>query len=213
MITSAVTTRQAALIVCRDCHLLCRAAPETDAKSPARCPRCHARLRTRKVNSLSRTWALSIAAALFYLPANLLPITQTVQMGASRSDTIISGVLYFIKTGMWGIALIIFVASILIPLLKLIIIFYLLISVHRRSTWQPKDRTRLYRATEAIGRWSMVDIFAVTILVALIKLGAIAEANAGQGAVFFAAVVVTTMLAAMSFDPRLIWDALESDDA
>ncbi len=212
MITSAVTTRQVALIVCQDCHLLCRTA-ETDDHSPLRCPRCHARLRARKINSMSRTWALSIAAALFYLPANLLPITHTIQMGASRSDTIISGVLYFIKTGMWGIALIIFVASILIPLLKLIILFYLLISVKRRSTWKPRDRTRLYRVTEAIGRWSMVDIFAVTILVALIKFGAIAEADAGQGAVFFAIVVTTTMLAAMSFDSRLIWDALESDDA
>ncbi|RTZ96093.1 MAG: paraquat-inducible membrane protein A [Deltaproteobacteria bacterium] len=212
MNVSAISSRKAAMIACHDCHLLCR-APENPGAVPARCPRCHARLHTRKVNSISRTWAFSIAAALFYLPANLLPITHTVQMGLPRSDTIISGVLYFIKTGMWGIALIIFVASILIPLLKLVVLFYLLISVHCRSSWRPRDRTRLFRITEAIGRWSMVDIFAVTILVGLVKLGVVAEADAGQGALFFAAVVITTMLAAMSFDPRLIWDALESDDA
>lgn len=209
MNVSAMTTRQAALITCPECHLLCRPS-EMSERSPARCPRCHARLRARKANSISRTWALTLAAALFYIPANLLPITHMTQMGVSQSDTIISGVLYFIKTGMWGIASIIFVASVLIPLLKLMSLTFLLVSVQRRSTWRPRDRTRLYRVTEAIGRWSMVDIFAVTILVALIKLGAIAEVNAGQGALFFAAVVVTTMLAAMSFDPRLIWDVQES---
>ncbi len=203
-----MTSRRAGLVDCPDCHLLCR-APRAMGKRVARCPRCHTRLHVRKVNSLARTWALTLAAVLFYFPANLLPITRATQMGAFQANTIIGGVLYFIKTGMWGIAMIIFVASVLIPIIKLLVLFFLLISVHRRSAWRPGDRTRLYRITETVGRWSMVDIFAVTILVALINLGAIAEVRAGQGALFFAAVVITTMLAAMSFDPRLIWDARE----
>jgi paraquat-inducible protein A len=121
-----------------------------------------------------------------------------------------SGVIYFIGSGMWPIALVIFVASILVPMLKLIILTFLLISVQRKSTWRLKDRTRLYRITEAIGRWSMVDIYVVTILVALVNLGSLATIKAGPGAAFFAAVVVITMFAAMSFDPRLIWDAKET---
>jgi paraquat-inducible protein A len=182
------------------------------ARMPAICPRCGARLHIRKKNSISRTWALILTAMMFYLPANILPITHLSQLGVVQSDTIISGVIYFFETGMWPIALIILIASIFIPLLKLIILIFLLISVQRQSTWRPRDRTRLYRITEVVGRWSMVDIYVVTILVALIKLGAVADIDAGPAALFFSAVVVITMLAAMSFDPRLIWDAQESHD-
>jgi paraquat-inducible protein A len=163
----------------------------------------------RKPNSLKRTWALVLAAAIFYIPANLLPITVVISLGKAQADTIMSGVIYFIHTGMWPIALVIFVASILVPMLKLIILTFLLITVQRKSAWRPKDRTRLYRITEAIGRWSMVDIYVVTILVALVNLGNLATIKAGLGAAFFAAVVVITIFAAMSFDPRLIWDAKE----
>jgi len=150
-----------------------------------------------------------IAAYIFYIPANVLPITHVVSFGRTQSDTIMSGVIYFAATGMWPIALVIFVASILVPLFKLIILTTLLVSVHHRSTWRPRLRTQLYRMTEAVGRWSMLDIFVVTILVALVRLGNIASVSAGQAAVFFAAVVVLTMLAALSFDPRLIWDQME----
>jgi paraquat-inducible protein A len=122
-----------------------------------------------------------------------------------------SGVIYFIHTGMWPIALVIFIASVFVPLAKLFILTFLLISVQRKWQWRPKDRTRLYRITEAIGRWSMTDIYVVTILVALVKLGGLATIEAEAGAVFFAAVVVTTMIAAMSFDPRLIWDSMETN--
>ena len=142
-----------------------------------------------------------------------MPITKITSMGAVQTDTIMSGVIYFITTGMWPIALIIFVASIFVPIAKLLILTFLVISVQRRSSWRPKDRTRLYRLIEAIGRWSMVDIFAVTILVALVHLGAIANIEAQSGVMFFAAVVVITMFAAMSFDPRLIWDTKEPEDA
>ena len=202
------TALNSRMVGCHSCHLLCRPTG-VDAGVILRCPRCGARLLLRKPNSISRTWALIIAAFIFYIPANVLPITTVVSFGKAQSDTIMSGVIYFIKTGMWPIALVIFVASIFVPLLKLIILTLLLISVQRKSRWRPRDRTRLYRITEMIGRWSMVDIYVVTILVALVNLGSIATINAGPGAVFFAAVVVITLFAAMTFDPRLIWDVEE----
>jgi len=129
-----------------------------------------------------------------------------VSLGKRESDTILSGVIYLLTHGMWPLAIVVFTASIFVPMLKLMILVFLLVSVHRRSDWRPVERTRLYRITEAIGRWSMVDIYVVTILVALVRLGNLATIEAELGAVFFGAVVVLTMLAAESFDPRLIWD-------
>jgi paraquat-inducible protein A len=166
-------------------------------------------LHQRKPNSIARTWALILAALIFYIPANVLPITTTTSMGKAQADTIMSGVIYFMATGSWAIALVIFIASVFVPLLKLLVLSYLLISVQRKSNWRPHDRTRLYLITEVVGRWSMLDIFVVTILVALVKLGSLAAIEAGPAAVFFAGVVVITMFAAMSFDPRLIWDDRE----
>ena len=147
-----------------------------------------------------------IAAALCYLPANLLPIMQVTSLGRAQADTIMSGVVYLLTHGMWPLAVVVFTASVFVPILKLVILTSLLVSVQRGSSWRPRERTRLYRITEAIGRWSMVDIFVVTILVALVRLGNLATVEARPGAVFFGAVVVLTMLAAESFDPRLIWD-------
>ena len=206
-----LTARNSSQISCHSCHLLCRINFSQTGQSLV-CPRCGSNLHQRKTNSLKRTWALVLAAIIFYIPANLLPITVVVSLGKAQSDTIMSGVIYFISTGMWPIALVIFVASILVPMLKLLILIFLLITVQRKSNWRPKDRTRLYRITETIGRWSMVDIYVVTILVALVNLGNLATIKAGPGALFFAAVVIITMFAAMSFDPRLIWDAKESSD-
>jgi paraquat-inducible protein A len=175
------TARNAGLISCESCHLLC----EQGKRSWDRvCPRCGASLHDRKPNSIARTWALVLAAFIFYIPANLLPITIVISLGKAQSDTIMSGVIYFIHTGMWPIALVIFLASIFIPLLKLLALIFLLISVQRKSTWRQQDRTRLYRIVEVIGRWSMVDIFVVTILVALVHLGGLATIHAGPGAIF-----------------------------
>ena len=210
MKTGFATALQSSLLSCHSCHLVSK-APAAHGKGEAVCPRCGAVLHQRKPNSLSRTWALVIAAFIFYIPANVLPITTVISLGKAQSDTIMSGVIYFILTGMWPIALVIFIASIFVPLVKLLILIFLLLSVQRKWQWRPKDRTRLYRITEAIGRWSMTDIFVVTILVALVKLGALATIDAGPGAIFFAAVVVSTMFAAMSFDPRLIWDSMETN--
>lgn len=205
MNSPAMTARRMGLMHCHICGLLVRAPVSGNAI----CPRCGETLHWRKPNSISRTWALLIAAAILYIPANVLPVTVTTSLGKTQSDTIMSGVIYFMKTGSWPIALVIFVASVCVPLLKLVVLSGLLISVQRKSRWRSRERTVLYRITELVGRWSMVDVFVVTILVALVRLGALATIEAGLGVVFFASVVVLTMFAAMGFDPRLIWDAME----
>jgi len=201
----ALTARSLSLAGCHDCGLLVRMPPAHAAS----CPRCRGTIHTRKVDSVRRCWALILAAAVLYVPANVFPIMTTTSLGSSRSDTIMSGVLYLLQTE-WPLAIVVFTASVLVPLLKLLILGYLLYSVQTRSRRRPVDRTRLYRITEVIGRWSMVDIYVVTILVALVRLGELASVDAEVGAVFFGAVVVLTMLAAQSFDPRLIWDAMEA---
>lgn len=199
-----MTARQSGMVSCHRCHLLSYQSEQRSA-----CPRCGETLYSRKPRSIARTWALVITAIVFYIPANIFPITHTTALGSVQSDTIMSGVIYFIHSGSWPVALIIFIASIFVPLLKLLILILLLISVQQGWQWRPIDRTRLYRLTEAIGRWSMLDIFVVTILVALVHLGALANIEAGPGALYFGAVVVVTMFAAEAFDPRLIWDNIE----
>ena len=201
------TALAAGLANCHECGLL---AQLRAAGHGARCPRCGAELHLRKPRSLERTWALVIAAAICYVPANVLPVMAVTSLGKTEADTIMSGVIYFLTSGDWPLAIIIFTASIFVPMMKLAILLFLLISVHRRSSWRPVDRTRMYRLTEAIGRWSMVDIYVVTIMVALVRLGNLATIEAGWGAVFFGAVVVITIFAAESFDPRLIWDESEA---
>lgn len=208
MKTTHTSARQLGLVSCPDCHLLNR-MKKTLSHEAAYCSRCGGELQQRKPNSIMRTWSLVIAAMVCYIPANLLPMTITSALGSVSADTIMSGVIYFIHSGSWEIALVIFTASIFVPFLKFAILIYLLLSVHFKSIKRPKDRTRLYRFTEAVGRWSMLDIYVVTILVALVKLGFIADIEAGPAAIYFAAVVVMTMIAAESFDPRLIWDVVE----
>jgi len=200
------------MLGCGICELVLpeRAAPRDQRLRPF-CPRCTNVLHRRKPRSLQRTWALVIAACVFYVPANLFPVMAVTSLGQTQADTIFSGVVFLLHHGMWPLAAIVFIASIFVPLLKLVILVFLLLSVQTRSHWRPRDRTRLYRLTEAIGRWSMVDVYVVTILVALVRLGNLASIEAQAGAVFFCAVVIITMFAAMSFDPRLIWDAMEQD--
>jgi paraquat-inducible protein A len=191
---------------CHACDQVCRLTPGEHG----RCPRCGAALHRRKPHSLTRTWALIIAACILYVPANLLPVMTVTSFGKGEPDTILSGVKTLIAAGMWPVAILVFFASITVPVLKIIAMVFLLISVQRRSRWRPRDRTVLYRVVEGVGRWSMVDIFMISILVALVNLGAIATIVPGPGAIAFAAVVVLTMIAAMTFDPRLIWDVQES---
>ena len=207
---SRVTSKKGTTLVgCQYCSLLCS---QPISGNHYICPRCQAPLHIRKANSIHRTWALVIAAGILYFPANIFPVTLTSTLGHEQADTILSGVIYFLFSGSWHITLIIFAASIIIPLMKLTILVYLLISVHKKSTWKPEDRTRLYRITEAVGRWSMVDVYVVTILVSLVQLGPLGNIVAGPGVIYFSGVVVITMLAAQSFDPRLIWDAMEESN-
>lgn len=201
--------RPAALVSCHACDQLVR-VPGRHVHGRLRCPRCGAALHRRKPNSIARTWALVITAAILYVPANLLPVMTVISFGQGEADTILSGVKALIEVGMWPVALLVFFASITVPVLKLIGLSFLLISVQRRSAWRPRDRTLLNRIIEAVGRWSMVDIFMISILVALVNLGAIATIEPGAGAIAFAAVVIITMIASMTFDPRLIWDARET---
>jgi paraquat-inducible protein A len=203
---SASTGARLGLLSCHVCGQLSRASPGAHEAS---CPRCASPLHFRKPNSIARTWALLIAAIILYVPANLLPMMKTSSLFGSQSDTIMSGVVYFWTSGSWYLALIIFFASIMVPLLKMIALVVLLVSVQRRSGWQRGQRARLYRLVEFVGRWSMLDIYVVAVIVALVQLKALATIDAGPGAIAFGAVVVLTMFAAMTFDPRLIWDSLE----
>ena len=205
-----MTAAAASLWSCHDCALLVR--PPEDGHH-GRCPRCLAPVHRRKTDSIARTWALVVAAVILYVPANVFPVMTVTSLGKTQSDTILSGVIFLLHHGMWPLAALIFFASVFVPLLKLVVMAYLALSVQLRSTWRPAERTRLYHVTEAVGRWSMVDIYVVTILVALVKLGNLATIQAGAGAVFFGAVVVVTMFAAESFDPRLIWDAAAEREA
>jgi paraquat-inducible protein A len=150
-----------------------------------------------------------IAASILYLPANIYPVMEVTGPGGSEADTILSGVQAMFAVGWYAVGALIFFASITVPLLKLASLIGLLISVQRRSHWRPRDRTVLYRVVEIVGRWSMLDMFVVSLMVALLQLGAVATVEPRIGATFFAAVVVLTMFAAQTFDPRLIWDAME----
>jgi paraquat-inducible protein A len=148
---------------------------------------------------------------VLYIPANMLPVMNTSSLFGSEKDTILSGVVYLWTSGSWPLAIIVFIASIAVPMLKILAIMFLVISTQRRSVALLQQRTRIYRVVELVGRWSMLDIYVITILVALVQFNALATIQAGPAAVAFGAVVVLTMFAAMSFDPRLIWDANESN--
>jgi paraquat-inducible protein A len=202
----SATAAAAGLMLCRACGQLNRPAPEAGAM---RCARCAAHLHWRKPNSIARTWAFVIAAAILYIPANLLPVIQSATITSSRNDTIMGGVVFFWTTGSWMLAIIVFTASIVVPGTKIVALVLLLVTTQRRSLWRPVDRTRLYRLNSYIGRWSMVDIYVGALSVALVQLRPFAEVLPGPGAVFFGAVVILTMFASESFDPRLIWDAVD----
>jgi len=172
----------------------------------ARCPLCHSALSKRKSASLERSAAYLLAALICYFPANILPIMRTSTVFGAQDDTILSGIVYLWSAGSWPLAVVVFVASILVPLLKIFSMSFLLLSVRFGWRWAPLQRTRLYRLLEIVGPWSMLDIYVVALLVALVKLQSLATIEAEPGVLAFAAVVVLTMLSAMAFDPRLIWD-------
>ena len=206
MTGAAATAAQAGLLSCEACQLLSRPASATE---PGFCRRCGEKLEFRRHGSIQTTWALIIAAAICYIPANALPVLNTTTLGTSEGDTILGGVAFLYTSGSWPLALIVLIASVMIPLGKLVALVYLLITVQRGSVTSSHERTRLYRMVEFIGRWSMLDVFVDTFTVALVQLQPLMSVAPGAGVLFFAAVVVLTMLAAESFDPRLIWDAAD----
>ncbi|TLD72397.1 paraquat-inducible membrane protein A [Phragmitibacter flavus] len=184
------------------CHVCGKVSPVT----VGHCPRCDTPLHLRKPQSLERTWAFLIAAVILYIPANTMPIMTVQGIGGAEKNTILSGVVRFWEMKSYPVAIVIFTASVLIPLLKVIALVWLCLAARGRSQTAPRSLSRLYHITELLGRWSMVDVFVVAILVCLVQLGAIMTITPGPAALCFSAVVILTMFSAMSFDPRLIWD-------
>lgn len=195
------------LCLCHSCGMAC---DMTD--HPHQCPRCDAPLHARKTNSLTRTWAYLLAALVFYIPANLLPVMNTSMLGNGADSTIIAGVQEFWESGAWDIALIIFIASIAVPGIKFVALSLLLITTQRGSHWARRQRSKLYRFVELIGYWSMLDVIVVALVAALVKFQALGDIEPRAGILFFGMVVVFTMLSAMSFDPRLIWENRQSEE-
>lgn len=204
LVPSTPAPTGADLVSCHDCGLVCDAHA-----AHHRCPRCNAGLHRRKPDSLNRAAALCVAGAVLYVPANAYPVMTVISLGRGQPDTILSGVVELAHAGMWPLALLVFVASVTVPVLKLIGMTWLLWSTWTGSPRHLRRRTQVYRAIEFVGRWSMVDVFMIAILVALVRLGTLATIEPGVGAVAFAGVVVLTMIAASAFDPRLMWDAVD----
>jgi paraquat-inducible protein A len=206
---AVLTAMNEGLQVCEGCGLLSR---PTSGRDKGRCPRCGHELSFRKPASLQRTWAFLIGAAICYIPANILPVMTTTTAAGAESDTILQGVVLLWSPTGWPLSLIVLFASIMIPIAKIAALTYLLISVQRGSIESNEQRIRLYRIVEIVGRWSMVDVFVDTFTASLVQLQPLMAVEPSAGLVFFAAVVVLTMLAAESFEPRLIWDPSSSKE-
>lgn len=182
-----------------------------EVREHERCQRCGTALHQRKPDSIQRSWAFLIAACIMYIPANLMPVMTTKTLLGVQEDTIMSGVIYFWVSGAWELAAIIFIASFLVPLFKLASLILLTMTAQKRSRWRRLERAKLYRLVEIIGRWSMLDVFVVSLLAGLVQIEGFARITAGFGVLAFASVVVLTMLAALSFDPRLSWDGSDQE--
>lgn len=200
-----LTARRAGMINCLDCHSL---TTEGDGVTQIHCPRCGARLQVRKSNGIARTWALLITSLILLFPANLLPIMTVTYLGEKEPNTIVEGIEHFIQSTDYFIAAIIFFASILVPIFKVVGIMLIMISIQKRwKTWL-KHRTLMFRVIKFIGRWSMLDIFVISVMVALVNLGTLTSITPAPAATYFAAVVISTMLASNTFDTRLIWEGI-----
>ena len=191
------------LSLCRTCGL---AVSRVSLGMDRRCRRCQSRIEHRTPLSTEMTFAWLIAGIVFYIPANLLPVMHTSGLLGDADSTILGGIFEFWRAGDWDIALLIFIASVAVPFTKFIAIGLLLLSVRNNSRWQQHQRTALYRIVEFIGYWSMLDVIVVALTSALMQFQVLGTAEPRAGIAFFCAVVVTTMLSALSFDPRLIWD-------
>jgi paraquat-inducible protein A len=194
------------LALCRRCGLLSKLSATNET---GYCPRCGSKLSFRRPEAIQRTWALIIAAAVCYIPANLFPVMTSITLMDTHEDTIIDGVVLLYLSGSWQLALIVLIASVMIPIGKLIALAYLLITVQHRSIRGNRERMQLYRLVEFVGRWSMLDVFVISFVVALVQIKPLMAAQPRIGIIFFAAVVVLTIFAAKSFDARLIWDSTD----
>lgn len=192
---------------CAVCGLVCE--DSTTSPHDTRCPRCHTVLYGGQHSNLISAWALLTAAMIFYIPANILPVMYTSLFGRSSESTILSGVYEFWRSGSFGIAAIIFIASVVIPCMKFLSLSILLVNAGRKSTWARRERARLYRIIEWIGCWSMLDVVVVAVVCGLVRFHSLSEAEPRAGILFFALVVILTMLSALSFDPKLIWEGDE----
>jgi len=192
-------------IACSVCDLVA-----SQGSKAQRCPRCGARLHERKPDSLRRTAALVLAGYILYIPANTLPVLTIVRFGREDANTILTGVMELIHNDLWPLAVIVFTASIVLPLLKLFGLTWMLIATRRGSAAWLLGRTRFYRVIDLVGRWSNIDVFMVSVLVAILQFGAVTAVHAGDGLVAFAAVVIITMIATETFDSRLMWDSSEA---
>ncbi len=191
----------------------CHTCGKVSQVSLGKCPRCGSALHLRKPDSLARTWALLFASAAFYVPAMALPVMTVSGIGGGEKSTILSGVILFWKLGSYAVAIIIFTASVLVPILKVCALTWLSLAAAGKIKFSPKALSTMYHITEIIGRWSMVDVFVVAILACLVRLGAVMTITPGPAALSFSAVVVLTMFSAMSFDPRLLWDRQRQVDS
>ena len=197
------TARGRALLGCECCGLVSDARAMT---ARVRCPRCGFSLHATKPKSLQRTTAYLFAAVLLYVPANTLPIMSTASVFTGReAHTILGGIVELWQAGSWELALIVFIASIAVPIVKIVALALLVVTAQRRSRWRQAERANLYRLIETVGHWSMLDVFVVVLLVGMVRFGAFASVEPAPGLLAFGAVVVATMLASASFDPRLIW--------
>lgn len=205
--------RQSVLVHCKLCGCVGERPALLNKYERLYCARCGHRLHLAPHYSLQTTWALLWAAAILYIPANLMPVMSVYFLGTGQPDTIVGGVIHLYQAGQWPLAILIFVASIVVPLLKLFTLSYLLISIQRGEQKHQHERMRLFRLTEYIGRWSMVDVFVVAILSGLVQFGNLAHIEANAGTFCFAAVVVLTMLAAATLDERLIWASVDKNNS
>jgi paraquat-inducible protein A len=202
-VSAAVTALEMGLMTCESCGLSSLPAP---GAHQGRCPRCDEHLHFRKPDAITRTWAYLIAAAICYVPANLLPVLTTTTAQGTDSDTILQGVVLLWSPTGWPLSILVLIASIMIPSAKILAMVYLLIGVQRGAKTSQRQRVRMFRVVQFVGRWSMVDVFVDTFTAALVQLQPLMSIEPASGLFFFAAVVVLTMLAVESFDPRLIWD-------
>ena len=204
--------RRLGMVGCRVCGLVVSAPLQSAGKSF--CPRCRAELQPRLAGGLGRAWALWVAALIFYIPANLLPIMDISTLGeVEHAATILGGIVELWRDGSYGVALVVFIASVLIPVGKYLALALLLLTVRMGNGWARRARARLYRWLEAAGYWSMLDVLVVGLLVSLVQFQALGEIQPRAGILFFGVSVVLTMLATQSFDERLIWDGAEEEGA